>query len=225
VGTFGAYHFGQKVQNEKDAAADAEKKKQAEKSAMTGVLKPERKIILSAQYKVFPLLELGDSGSVFGFTGPKDQPFMSFARDTALTITKDEKGIKVSTRIKDKDGKIIAELIDNEWKLNPNNLWDRNYSQNALEVKDAEGDIVLQVRLLDDRVQLQAKFYNSSGRGIAIGKDESGHGAIVFSPKDNPKQTIKMEPIFRYPSDLHLGELVGSDVKAVPGKPAQPTTK
>ena len=197
IGGFGAYHFGQKAQKEKDA-----------KSTYSGVLKPARKVLLSAQTKVFPEMEFGDSGTVFVFAGPQGMPLLKFAEDNHLTITTDKDGIKVSTIIRDIRGKVVAELIENEWKVNPNDSWDRNYSRNALEVKDDRGDVVLQARLVENRVQLQAKFYDSAGNGIGIGKGlgPEGGGIMQMGSSEHPL-TMRIEPLFKYPSDLHLGEL------------------
>jgi hypothetical protein len=62
---------------------------------------------------------------------------------------------KISTRITDESGNLIAEIIRNEWKVAPTRAWDRNYSGDALEVKDSRGYVVLQVRVLADRIQIQ----------------------------------------------------------------------
>jgi hypothetical protein len=87
----------------------------------------------------------------------------------------------------------------------------------------------------EDYVQVAAKMYNSKGEGFAIGsarfteQDILRHeeGALkIVAAKDGPKEVsvgnitgvleprplghppeLSIEPIFRYPSDLHLGEL------------------
>ncbi len=86
-------------------------------------------------------------------------------------------------------------------------MWDRNYSQNALEIKDNTGDIIFQIRLIENRVQLQAKIYDSNGNGIGIHGDEKG-GYIELTGINHPVLNFKIEPIFKYPSDLHLGEFI-----------------
>ncbi len=73
------------------------------------------------------------------------------------------------------------------------------------------GDVVLQVRALPDRVQLQAKIYDRSGRafGFGTGKDAQGRlgGAFEIAPPGHPLK-LKIAPMFRYPSASHLGELL-----------------
>ena len=134
LGGYGAYYFGKQIESQ-------EKKK----AAYEGKLNPVPKIIFSSRDKIYPEMEIGNSGSVLVWKGPTGEPIFKFDEDNYLLITNDKTGIKVSIRIYNKNNKVAAELIQNEWKVNPNNTWDRNYSKNALEVKDDSGDIILQV--------------------------------------------------------------------------------
>jgi hypothetical protein len=176
-----------------------------ETAKYVGKLEPNTKLLLSDNYNVFPQLELGDGGSIFLYRGPEGMPLFNILGDN-LTIISHEGQVKVSTIIRNKNGVIVAELINNEWKVN-NNSWDRNYSKDALEVKDDTGEIILQVRVLEDRIQFQGKFYDSQGNGVALGKASSGKGGILeMTGTNHPKLELKIEPIFQYPSDNHLGE-------------------
>lgn len=199
LGGFGAYIFSQRVQREKEA-----------RQAYVGRLKTEEKVILSSQEKVHPKLEFGDSGAMFPYAGPRGSPLFKIAEDNNITIELEDGEVRVSAKIRDRNGRMIAEIVKNEWKINPGNSWDRNCSNNALEVKDPTGDIVLQVRLVEDRVQFQAKLYDATGRGIAFGKclgPEGWDGCIEFTGPNRPELTTKIQPIFKYPSESHLGEL------------------
>ncbi|MBA4121973.1 MAG: hypothetical protein H0X72_05880 [Acidobacteria bacterium] len=203
----GYNYFGQQVQKEKEAITEAKEKEKVAREASTGVLKPEQNIIFPPQLNSSSesLLEFGSSGTILAFAQAGE--VIKFANDNALKLSTDTKGIKVSIAIKNKSGKLVAELIENEWKIKHNDLWDRNYSQNALEVKDNAGDIIFQVRLIENRVQLQAKIYDSNGRGIGIHGDKEG-GYLELTGTNRPTLDFKIEPIFKYPSDLHLGEFV-----------------
>ncbi len=185
--------------------------KEEAKSKYFGVLKPKSKILLSAEKNTFPKFEFGDSGAILVKAGKPDEPLFKIFRDNYLTIKIKRGKMKVSTIIRDRNGAIIAELENNEWKVNQNNSFDRNYSKNALEVKDSSGDIVLQVKLIEDRVQFQGKFYDSRGNGVAFGKvrgsDGKIGGCIEITGTARPNLTLHIEPIFEYPSELHLGEL------------------
>jgi hypothetical protein len=120
--------------------------------------------------------------------------------------------LKVSTSITDENGRLIAELIQNEWKVAPPpGTWDRNYTEDSLEVKDASGRVVLQVRALPDRIQLQGMWwvdigFNGVVRFIIRGNPKDG-GQIVLVPRSNKDALPVIEPMFKYPSERHLGEL------------------
>jgi len=197
LGGFGAFHFSKRMEHEKEA-----------QSAYTGRLKAKSELLLSGPDHIWPRIEMGDSGATFIIAGKQGIPLFSFGEDSTLTVVREDGQVKVSTIIRDKAGRVVAELIKNEWKINPQNSYDRNYTEDALEVKDPSGDIVLQVRALPDRVQLQAKLYNLSGRGFAFGKMPGAPGGIIdFTGPKNPELRLRIEPIFEYPSDLHLGQL------------------
>lgn len=195
LGGYGAHHFGKKIEKEADA-----------KAAYSGTLKATTQVLLAAEQHVWPQLEFGDSGAILKYTGPAGSPLFKFGEDSNLTVLSRNGQLKVSVAIRDKTGRLIAEILENDWKIKPNNSWDRNYSSDAVEVRDSSGDIVLQVRALPDRIQLQAKLYDSSGRGIALGKTKGG-GTIEMTGPNHPDLTLKIEPLFRYPSSSHLGQL------------------
>ena len=181
--------------------------KEEAKSKYAGVIEPTSKVLLSARERTVRNLELGDGGTILAFNGPEGAPLFKFFQDNALTIISDKGVLKVSTTIRNRKGSVVAELVNNEWKVNRNNTFDRNYSKDALEVKDDSGDIVLQVKVLEDRIQFQGKFYDSQGNGVGMGKDPSGTGGVIVrcTPND-PGLNLKIQPMFKYPSDNHIGE-------------------
>ncbi|NCO67705.1 MAG: hypothetical protein COY75_01380 [Nitrospirae bacterium CG_4_10_14_0_8_um_filter_41_23] len=188
-------------------AVEIREAKEAAKLKYAGTLEQRSRVLLSTRENAVPKMELGDGGTIFAFTGPQGQPLFKIFDDNALIIIIDDGQVKVSTIIRNKAGTAVAELINNEWKVNKNNTFDRNYSKDAIEVKDNTGDIVLQVKVLDDRIQFQGKFYDSNGKGVALGKHESGKGGIIeMTGTRHPQLEMKIEPIFQYPSDNHLGE-------------------
>jgi hypothetical protein len=168
-----------------------------------------RVVLRAAEEEGLPQLEFGDSGSVLRFGGEKGAPLLRMFGDNDLTVVVEDGQVKVSTLIRDRSGSAVAEIVNNEWKVNPAKSFDRNYSKNELEVKDDAGEIVLQIRVLHDRVQFQGKFYDRHGNGVALGKmrhgDEVG-GVIEMTGPAHPELLLQIEPIFRYPSDQHLGE-------------------
>jgi hypothetical protein len=160
-----------------------------------------------------PLFEVGDSNFYINTVGPptaETKPLIGFFEDSDLTIeTIDGKAV-VSTKIRDQTGDLVAELVRNEWKVAPSpKTWDRNYSDDALEIINPAGRVVLQLKVLQHLVRIQGEWWDQSGHGVRI----------VMSPYNNAVLFIKLaasmsnindfpiSPMFQYPSDLHLGEL------------------
>ena len=180
------------------------------KDAVTGLLETNVNAV------GLPRLEMGDSGSILTFAGPAAQPIILVFRDCGVTIRirqnrwTRKRRLVLSTRVFDRKGNLVAEILDNNWKINPNATFDRNFTKEALEVRDSSGDIVLQVRLVGDRVQMQAKFYGLNGHGVAIGKcaDAAGNvgGCIQYRGPASPTLTMTFQPIFRYPSAEYQGK-------------------
>jgi hypothetical protein len=159
-----------------------------------------------------PILEIGDSGVIFVFTGLQGTRALDIFKKYPLTIESIGGRLQVSTEIKDKDGKPVATLTHNEWQAaHPPQSWDRNYTDDTLEVKDAWDHIVLQVRALPDRIQLQGEWWEK-GEGFRLVKTVdpcSGKTGGLFVPltKDNDHDEARIEPLFEYPSELHFGQL------------------
>lgn len=174
-----------------------------------GVLKPTATV--SPKRVLIRQLEIGNSGTVFVQVGTEGAPIFKFCKDTELMVESFGGEIRVSTAINDRSGRLIAKLTRNEWSVQtPPTTWDRNYNHDALEVIDDRGDVALQIRVKPDRIQIQGKWYepNGNGRGWSFVESPDGSGGLmqVLNPQ-HPENEIKIKPMFRYPSALHLGEL------------------
>jgi hypothetical protein len=174
----------------------------------SGKIIPEL-LLSSSNKKILRQMEIGDSTSIINFAGPAGNPLFLFGEGYGLTIEQAGDELKVSTKVKDKQGKLVAELQQNEWTVAPPpKTWDRNYNKHALEVKDDTGSIVLQVRLLPDRVQIQGEWWMDGGLGLRVVKDPRGGGAFaLFAGSVVTPGTPSIQPIFKYPSASHFGEL------------------
>jgi hypothetical protein len=134
-------------------------------------------------------------------------PIFIFFTTSNLLIELIEGQLKVSTQIRDRDGDIVAELTRNEWRI-ASRAFDRNYSKDALEVKNAAGRIVLQVKILPDRIQLHGEWWGENGQGVRAMRHPEGGGALFLPLHANiPDTGPFIEPLFQYPSELHFGEL------------------
>lgn len=169
--------------------------------------------------------QIGQSKTVFVvFGGSMLAPFAEHealrkvAEQNFVTSENRNGMLAVSARIQARDG-MVAEIRDNEWLVAPApRAWDRNYSTNALEVKDSDGRIVFQVKLCDGStnfdfwdkpiVRIQGIFFDSDGNGLAFTGSDSNAGCTVSIIRSNSHLRLpEIKPLFRYPSSLHLGEM------------------
>jgi hypothetical protein len=173
-----------------------------------GVLIPGRKLFFSRKKR--PSIEIGNGGAIFFWGGPKDEPIFDFTNDIKLKIELIRGKIHVSTKVKDDSGNIVAEIIRNQWKVaHPPANWDRSYNKDALEVIDPKGKVILQVKVLKDRVQIQGDWKQKDGLAIRF-VQEPGQGAggrIVIRDGIFRKTDPEIKPMFEYPSERNLGKL------------------
>jgi hypothetical protein len=177
-----------------------------------GVISPQgANVIFSNQLDAKPSkVEIGDSGSVFTWVGPGR--FSFYGSDLTVEVINGE--VKVSTQVRDSNGSLIAEMVRNEWSASPPpRAYDRNYSQNALEIISGR-KVVLQVRVLPDRIQLQGEWHGRDGYGTRVVKSPNPArpgGLIVFLTPQDPDGVSQNSPqilrMFAYPSGLHLGQM------------------
>jgi len=111
--------------------------------------------------------------------------------------------ILVSAFIRDEKGKMIAQIVNNDWLVNPEGRYDRNFSNNAFEVINNINKIpIFQIVLKDqNNIYIGGVFYYEKGRIVASQK------GLFINPGDKrPEDNIRC--IFRYPGDKHLGQLL-----------------
>ena len=216
VTTYGIYYFTKLIDDKKNRQDQmAEEKRAADLSRKEAEETNVGRLVSKIKSTVnFPVLEIGNSGTLFMAQSVTEDPLvLSFAGlipGSNFEVVFEDYELKVSLIIRNNRGEILTELDRNEWKLNPVN-WDRNYTQDLLEVKNPEGEIILQLQALPDRVRVHAKMYDINGRGLIFttappGTPGSGAYIVVVGEK-TPWDMITFNPLFCYPSKLHLGEL------------------
>lgn len=159
--------------------------------------------------EMWPTVEIGRSNTTFNRTEFIDQRFFSFFEDSEVTVTIECGRPLVTARFIDPSGVVLADIDRNEWKVNQGAAFDRKFDDRALEVKDSRGDIAIQVEALDDRVRLQARLFGRDGTGVYLGEDPArpGGGALMeITGFANQTLEFKLQPLIRYPSELHPGE-------------------
>jgi len=165
-----------------------------------------------------PIIEIGgDSGSNIVYVGQDSSvDFGTFARNAGLRIERGKNGMEISTPVLDRSGKKIANIEKNHWVVVAQpEIWDKNYTHNALEIKDSRGEVVLQLRFLPDRLQIAAEWRDQFGRGQEWAKcsaapDKPKSGCVIpwGDARTELQNEVPIEPIFQYPSSKHLGEFV-----------------
>jgi hypothetical protein len=182
----------------------------------SGVLTPQATLLFSPQGGgAITKIEIGQSGTFIRVGNDRNLNLLPLLRATQFRVENVGGKIKVSSQIFDREGHLIAELVRNEWKVAlPPRTWDRNYTDDALEVRDGRGLVVLQVRALIDCIQIQGLWWTDMGppRGIVelIWRENPvGGGSQMFIlSKDTADADVPpIAPIFEYPSERHLGEL------------------
>jgi len=116
--------------------------------------------------------------------------------------------ILLSASFRDATGKLVGTILGNEWQLNPNEIFQRNYTADGLEVIDQEGKVVLQVIHAGSTVNVEGTFYCRSGRTIQMFYDQL-KGASFTIGRRGLRPPIELTPMCRYPSQSHLGECPG----------------
>jgi hypothetical protein len=126
-----------------------------------------------------------------------DQPIYLSVRDGYMFV---------NTTLRDEEGNVVAVLRDNEWQVNENNYFDRNYSSNALEVLDNKDRVVLQIITTESEILLSVLLTGPDGQTLTTVGSE-GEGAIFKNATKNNPADLEIPRYFKYPSDTHLGEL------------------
>lgn len=136
-----------------------------------------------------------------------DEPNGIFLRDGAdpvLILKRQERHLVISTRIRDASGNLIAELQNNEWAVNPNFKFDRNYTDDAIEVRDNQGRVALQVVTFGDTIHVSGIFRCRSGKSMVLAR-EGAEGAVMVPRPPGVEPEYAIQPICKYPSELNFG--------------------
>ncbi len=117
----------------------------------------------------------------------------------------------LTTTVRDHNGNLVAEVVRNHWRIYPAYSAEKNYTKDMLEVQDTAGHVVLQTRILRDRILLLGEWWDVQGSGIRLMKPAvvtPNNGSHVV-PLNRATQHLDelIHPIFEYPSKDHWSEL------------------
>jgi hypothetical protein len=144
----------------------------------------------------YPILQIGPNGQMQRWTGASDTPIAAYYDKIQVKMVNGR--VQLSTTIRDDNKNLIADITDNHWTVSSStaSCWDKNYTDDSLEVKDGHGRVVLQVKVMPNIVQIQEEWQWNPG---------TKSGAISQTGKYDEKNGIKR--IFKYPSELYWGQL------------------
>jgi hypothetical protein len=101
----------------------------------------------------FPMVQIG-RGTTFVMTPDGVSDIFPFFKDSGVKVETGKIGPLLTTTIRDRNGNLVAEITRNHWRVYPQYCADKNYSKDALEVRDSAGHVVLQVKILPATVQI-----------------------------------------------------------------------
>jgi len=143
--------------------------------ASKGTLSPRRPLLHRRHYPDSDVkFQIGPGdpapkGLVLTWTGKLGDPQFDWLGST-ITIVRVDGVLKLSTEVRNRNGVIVAKITNNICEVNKSQdaSWEHNYSDDALEVKDERGRIVLQISILEDRVQIQGEWWHENGKGVRM---------------------------------------------------------
>ncbi len=125
-----------------------------------------------------------------------------------LNLRLEGDNLLISYKLYDQKGKLIFEIDKNNWSLNPNGIYSRNYNSHAVEILDDFGNVRFQISLKKNIITVKGVFNVYSGT-VVINDSESNF--IKWDDKDiNNKirsYSGSIERIFNHTGKAYLGRL------------------
>src|SRR5713226_8562483 len=112
-------------------------------------------------------------GRCAAYSSASPHTVISIRGDNVLSFRRVNDGIAVSARIFSSDGRIVAEIRDNEFFINPNNFFRRERpDDHSLTVFDQENNRVLDVFYLNSRAIRFSGIINHPAHRVVISDEE-----------------------------------------------------
>ncbi len=113
-----------------------------------------------------------------------------------LKVTKNDNEIRISAKLFDEDGKIVAEITDNEFSINRNNFFEKKRpDRSSLIVRDQKGVEVLNVRYVNSSAIKVSGLFRYKDRSVMISQDKTfiGRTSISRACSVNPNVVIAQQ--------------------------------
>jgi hypothetical protein len=164
------------------------------------------------------IVEFGNSGRMMPWRSSVPSGDLKLMYDAGIHLALGEKGIELTTAVRDSEGQQVVTVDKNHWAVSRFPVvTDKNYTKDSLEVLDRRGHVVLQVRILPDRIQLAGEWRDDLGRGIRITtcheptcNCETGCLQSWIDRASEIRLEGLISPQFLYPSKDHWRERVKS---------------
>ncbi|MFH0940892.1 MAG: hypothetical protein V1840_03450 [Candidatus Omnitrophota bacterium] len=153
------------------------------------------------------IVQLGNIRVITGYddlvNGINLRKWINIGYDYPIKIKIDGGKLVVSASFNDKNGKMIAQIVDNQWVINRDNYCDRNFSINTLEVVNRNKVPLLQVDIRNgNHIFIGGVFYFPTIRLYLSDGNSVITGDLAF---DEAAALKKMKRIFKYPGNANLG--------------------
>lgn len=152
-------------------------------------IKPLSGILIPSDKSTINLLDVpvGAFALFFGnsvaYTNEFPHTIIQVGNDPLLVINKLDDRLTISAKFFSRDGKIIAELRDNKFDINPNNYFHiERPNEHILIVYDQEAKQILNIEYLNpSAMKLLGKFYLPNRPPIIIDEEWQNFGGIKLS--------------------------------------------
>ncbi len=138
--------------------------------------------------------------------GQEIQKLISFNGNIPIIVKVKENKILITTKVFGQDGKVVAEIIDNEWRVNPNNYLKRNFDDHGFEVVDQYDITLLQVDYRNSQTIYIAGVFYSRGSIMILSQNGMLFNKIPESTEKLREMTSIIKPIFKYDGKDYLGK-------------------
>ena len=177
-------------------------------AAVEGDLRGVGEVFDDGKLRITPMVQIGTTASILMLI-PSNQlePFFKPFPDAEFRVEYGRRGPMVNTTVRDSDGHIVATINKNHWRVYPPFCQEKNYTENALEILDGSLHVVLQLKLLPDRVQVQGEWWDNQGHGLRISKSpDPKRGQVTSLSAQIKRNEAFIKPMFKYPSKHHWQE-------------------
>jgi hypothetical protein len=170
-----------------------------------GMLRPQSTLNYPPKLDV----ELGEKGAHL-LIGPTTDvlhlsPRLKILYDSGFKIEQLNNRLYVTTPVRDKQGRLVANIVRNRWSVTSECL-DKNFDKDSLEILDTRGLVVLYVKVFSDHVQIEGEWRDEFGHGIRLRKGTESYMNFWQNSVQEEEGMEIIKPKFKYPSSLHLGE-------------------